>query len=157
MTKVEKRFTVSRMTEADAAEAAVIDAEVYTTPWSERSFSDSLKKDCYLFLTVRGKGPEILGYCGLVQSFDEADITNVTVRSKARGQGIAFLMLNELMEEGRKRGISRFSLEVRASNQPAIRLYRKLGFCQEGRRKNFYSLPEEDALIFWKDETRADG
>ena len=66
-------------------------------------------------------------------------------------------MLNELMEEGRKRGISRFSLEVRASNQPAISLYRKLGFCQEGRRKNFYSLPEEDALIFWKDETRADG
>ena len=104
MTKVEKRFTVSRMTEADAAEAAVIDAEVYTTPWSERSFSDSLKKDCYLFLTVRGEGPEILGYCGLVQSFDEADITNVTVRGKARGQGIAFLMLNELMEEGRKRG-----------------------------------------------------
>ena len=39
----------------------------------------------------------------------------------------------------------------------AISLYRKLGFCQEGRRKNFYSLPEEDALIFWKDETRADG
>ena len=98
MTKVEKRFTVSRMTEADAAESAVIDAEVYTTPWSERSFSDSLKRDCYLFLTVRGEGPEILGYCGLVQSFDEADITNVTVRGKARGQGIAFLMLNELMK-----------------------------------------------------------
>ena len=143
------------MTESDAAEAAAIDAGVYTTPWSEHSFMEALKKDCYLFLTVRGEGREILGFCGLVQSFDEADITNVTVRSEARGQGIAFLMLNELMREGRERGICRFSLEVRASNVPAISLYRKLGFHQEGRRKNFYSMPEEDALILWKDESTA--
>ena len=58
-------------------------------------------------------------------------------------------MLEALMERGRERGIERYTLEVRVSNEPAIRLYHRLGFEDAGIRKNFYEKPSEDALIMW--------
>ncbi len=94
-------------------------------------------------------GGRILGYCGLIRSFDEADITNVTVREDCRRLGIGRRMLEELLKEGQAMGIKNFSLEVRASNEAAFSLYRKLGFIQEGLRKNFYDNPAEDARILW--------
>ena len=60
------------------------------------------------------------------------------------------MMLKVLMEEGCKRGINAFTLEVRAGNAPAIHLYEKLGFVQEGIRPGFYERPKEDAIIMWK-------
>ena len=71
-----------------------------------------------------------------------------------RRQGIARRMLSELMREGRDEGIGRFTLEVRASNEAAIALYRGLGFYQEGVRKNYYESPREDALILWTRERK---
>ena len=83
-----------------------------------------------------------------------ADITNGTVKKEYRRQGIARRMLSELMREGRDEGIGRFTLEVRASNEAAIALYRGLGFYQEGVRKNYYESPREDALILWTRERK---
>ena len=59
-------------------------------------------------------------------------------------------MLLKLMEEGVKMGVEAFTLEVRKSNDSAIRLYESLGFVMEGIRKNFYEEPIEDALIMWR-------
>ena len=56
------------------------------------------------------------------------------------------------MEETKKEGIEAFTLEVRATNMPAIKLYEKLGFTKAGIRKNFYENPKEDAIIMWKNQ-----
>ncbi len=142
-------YTIQEMRPEDACEAAVLDAQIFSMPWSEHGFLSSLLSEDTLYLTVRAGG-RLIGYCGLLQSFDEADITNVAVAEEYRGQGIGCAMLTELMQRGSARGIERFTLEVRVSNLAARSLYRKLGFVSVGIRKNFYEKPREDADIMWK-------
>lgn len=136
----------------DVAETAALERTIFTMPWSENGFLSSLKQKETLYLAVRMDGT-LVGYCGLLQSFDEADITNVAVHPSYRGRGIGYQMLCALMEHGRKRGIERFTLEVRIGNTHAIHLYEKLGFRAAGLRQNFYERPKEDALIMWTESS----
>lgn len=147
-------LTVRLMEETDLDQVAAIEAGIFSEPWSKKGFLDSLRQQESIYVTALLDG-KVVGYCGLLQSFDEADITNVAVEESARGQGVATSMLTELLKLGRKRGILHVTLEVRVSNANAIHLYEKLGFSGVGVRKNFYELPKEDALIMWRHETLA--
>ena len=109
-----------------------------------------LAEDKNSIFLVAEKAGEIIGGCGLTHILDEGDIHNVMVAPAYRGQGIATRMLEKLLGEGRNQGICEFTLEVRVSNAPAIRVYEKLGFVSEGIRPKFYEQPVEDALIMWK-------
>ncbi len=144
MMKVE----ISEMTPQDVPEVAALERQIFTMPWSENGFLSSLQSQDTLYLIARREG-RLLGYCGFLQSFDEADITNVAVAPEERGRGVAYEMLSELMQRGRERGIMRYTLEVRIGNAVAVHLYQKLGFISAGIRKNFYEKPREDALIMW--------
>lgn len=141
-------WKIEKMQPEDIKEVAQIENRIFTLPWSEQGFLSSLQSEDTLYLVVRKEG-RVAGYCGLLQSFDEADITNVAVAEEARGAGIGFAMLSELMRLGKERGIARYTLEVRASNAAALHLYEKLGFQSVGIRKNFYDRPKEDAVIMW--------
>ncbi len=106
----------------------------------------------------------ITGICGLRVIAGEGEITNVSVDRNYRKRGIGAAMLEHVLEEGKKLGIEAFTLEVRCSNQPAIRLYEKFGFIGEGVRKGFYKAAfgqngeaREDALIMWKRQERNGG
>jgi len=92
----------------------------------------------------------VLGVCGYLESFGEADICNVSVDKSYQNKGIATKMLECLMKEGADKGVVAYTLEVRAGNKSAIHLYEKLGFVSEGIRPGFYERPKEDALIMWK-------
>lgn len=142
-------FEIRPMCEQDLDEVAALEREIFSVPWSKNGFASALRQEAAHYLTVRLDG-ELAGYCGFLQSFDEADITNVAVAPAFRGQKIAQCMLEELMRQGRKRGVASYTLEVRASNAPAIHLYKKLGFVDAGIRPGFYDDPKEDALILWK-------
>jgi ribosomal-protein-alanine N-acetyltransferase len=142
------QLKIMEMTPEDVAEVAALEAQIFSMPWTSQGFLDVLRLPDSLYLTVRLAG-RLIGYCGLLQSFDEADITNVAVTEQARGQGVGREMLLELMRLGKERGISRYTLEVRAGNVAAIHLYQKLGFESAGIRKNFYEKPTEDAVIMW--------
>lgn len=144
------RYKIEQMRPEDAAEAAAIEARIFSMPWSENGFRMSIVSSDTLYLCVRD-GENMIAYCGLLQSFDEADITNVAVREEYRSQGVGRAMLEALMEGGKERGISRFTLEVRVGNKTALHLYESLGFVSAGIRKNFYDLPKEDAVIMWKE------
>jgi [ribosomal protein S18]-alanine N-acetyltransferase len=61
--------------------------------------------------------------------------------------------MRHVLEEAVRLGARRATLEVRAGNDAARRLYERLGFYVAGRRRNYYSAPVEDALILWRDET----
>ena len=81
----------------------------------------------------------------------ETDMMNVAVSPEARRRGIAQGLISALVEELKRRESHCLTLEVRASNIPAITLYEKLDFSQVGRRPNYYRNPKEDALILRKE------
>ena len=139
---------ISEMMPEDIPEVAALERQTFSVPWSENGFLTSLQSPDTLYLTVRQEG-RLAGYCGLLQSFDEADIMNVAVAPEFRNRGVGRRMLSALMDRGRKRGILRYTLEVRQSNAAALHLYEKLGFVSVGIRKNFYEKPTESAVIMW--------
>ncbi len=139
-------------TPEDAREVSELEKAVFgSSAWTEKDFLESLALSYTCYLIAR-EGDALAGSCGLRNMCGEADITNVMVAPEYRRQGIGELMLRELMRRGREMGIRAFCLEVRLGNLPAIRLYEKLGFVQEGIRPRFYTDPVEDARIMWKRE-----
>ena len=92
---------------------------------------------------------KVIGYAGLLMIAGEGDVTNIAVFPGNRGHGTGSALTEALLSEGRKRGMGAFTLEVRVSNQPAIHIYKNLGFRSEGVRRGFYEKPKEDALIMW--------
>ncbi len=143
------KMRISEMTQDDIPSVASVERLIFSMPWSESGFLSSLLLPDTLYLCARTDEGRVIGYCGFLQSFDEADITNVAVHPDYRCRGVASAMLAELMERGRGRGVQRYTLEVRVSNGQAVRLYERLGFASVGVRKNFYEQPREDALIMW--------
>ena len=92
-----------------------------------------------------------MGYVGSQTVLDETDMMNIAVLPEARRAGIGERLILSLIEMLKDRGSRSLTLEVRASNTPAISLYEKLGFLQVGRRPNYYRRPREDALILRKE------
>ena len=90
---------------------------------------------------------DIVGYIGMYFSLDEGEITNVAVDSRMRRRGVGEMLVKAMQKEAGQRGISSIVLEVRISNENAIRLYERNGFVNQGVRKGFYELPKEDAYI----------
>lgn len=140
---------IRRMEPEDIPQVAEIEKNTFSMPWSEMAFHDTLKREDTLYLVAEEQG-EILGYCGLWQSFNEGEIPNVAVNASNRRRGVGQALLTELLQQGEKRGITAFTLEVRVGNRRAISLYEKLGFRSVGIRPHFYVEPVEDAVIMWK-------
>ena len=90
------------------------------------------------------------GYVGSQSVMGESDMMNIAVHPDYRRQGIAEALVLALVSRLKSEGNYQLTLEVRASNTPAQRLYEKLGFTEVGRRRNYYRAPREDALILQK-------
>lgn len=133
----------------DAEAAAGLEAENFSEPWSVNSFIEEIKKETSIYI-VAYEGEILVGVCGLVTSFDEGEVLNVSVKKEYRQQGIAEQMLQQLLQKAECKGIKHFTLEVREGNVPARNLYEKLGFVCEGIRPGFYRNPTENAAIYWK-------
>ncbi len=93
----------------------------------------------------------LLGYLVLSTVLDEGNVDNVAVAPEHRRRGIADALLDDAEARGRAMGLSSVTLEVRAGNLPAIRLYEKHGFREVGRRRDYYERPREDAILMTKD------
>ena len=132
----------------DIEVAAQLEAENFSEPWSANSFMEEINKGTSIYL-VAYEGGELIGICGLVVSFDEGEVLNVSVRKEYRRQGVAERMLCHLLAEAEAKEIRHFTLEVREGNVPARTLYEKLGFVCEGIRPDFYRNPTENAAIYW--------
>ncbi len=132
----------------DIEAVTILEAENFSEPWSANSFIEEIRKETSLYI-VAYEGETLVGICGLVTSFDEGEVLNVSVAKEYRKQGIAYQMLQHLLNEGESKGIKHFTLEVREGNVPARTLYEKLGFVCEGIRPNFYRNPAENAAIYW--------
>lgn len=140
------------MTDSDVPSAAEIERTLFSDPWTELSFLESLKRPEALFLVAEDESGHICGYCGAYVSLFEADIVNVGVEKASGGRGIGFSLVTELVKKLKDKGISDVFLEVRKSNEPAKRIYEKAGFEPLYIRKNFYDDPKEDAIIMKRSE-----
>lgn len=141
---------ITRMTAAHVPQVAALEQECFSDPWSQQSVASELDNPLSLWL-VWVEGSKVLGYVGSQTVMDETDMMNVAVAPAARRQGIARKLIEALVQQLQERGSHCLSLEVRASNAPAIALYERLGFQEVGRRPNYYRHPKEDGLILRKE------
>ena len=145
------QIQIRELQEEDTKALAQIEEEAFSMPWSEQDFKELLKHPYCFYLVALAEG-RIAGCCGFTNICHEANIDNVVVAGQYRNLGIAQAMLGELIKRGDGMGVEAYTLEVRASNVPAIHIYEKAGFRSEGIRPGFYEKPREDALIMWTDE-----
>lgn len=140
--------TVRQMEITDLEQVVPIEEANFSVPWTANGlFTFLLREDALFLVAEEEETGETLGYCGSIISLDEADITNVCVREESRKQGIGKMLVERLITETKKTGVATWHLEVRKSNEGAIRLYESLGFAQDGLRKNYYEEPKEDAVL----------
>ncbi len=142
-----------RITEMKAhhvPQVAELEKLCFSAPWSEASITRELTCSYSFWLVAEDDGV-VAGYIGSQISFPEADVMNVAVRPEYRRRGIGEILVEVLSTHLRNIDCESLTLEVRASNMPAIALYEKLGFTQVGRRPNYYRDPKEDALILRKE------
>lgn len=97
---------------------------------------------------------QLLGIGCLWAILDEAHITTLAIEPTCQGQKLGQFLLTELLLSGHRRGLSRATLEVRASNQRALQLYQKFGFREAGQRRRYYS-DGENARILWRSGLQA--
>ena len=139
-------MTVEPMAERHLEAIAAIERVCFHEPWSVGALREELDNPNNLFF-VGVREDTVLGYVGCQTVLDEGYITNVAVAPDCRRQGVAAALLAELRRHAEEKALSFVTLEVRASNEPAIALYTDAGYVQVGTRRNFYTHPTEDALL----------
>lgn len=138
------------MTAAHIAPIAALERVCFSDPWPEAAVESELTNPLSLWLVAVEEG-QVAGYVGSQSVLGEADMMNVAVSPEFRRRGVARALLLALERRLAENAVHSLTLEVRASNEPAISLYHSLGYVQVGRRPNYYHKPREDALILRKE------
>ena len=140
---------ITNMTAQHVSQVAELEKLCFSDPWSEKSVASELDNKLAWWL-VATDGDRVAGYVGSQTVMGETDMMNIAVHPDYRRRGLAEALVNALVEDLKKQESHCLTLEVRASNEAAQKLYEKLGFAQVGLRKNYYRNPKEDALILRK-------
>lgn len=137
---------IRTMTPEDCEMVLAIEEACFSVPWSLKSFQDTFSYSGNHYL-VAWEDEKVVGFIGLMAVGDEGDITNVAVLPSYRKQKIGSALVKAMIELAKEQQISQIMLEVRSSNEAAIKLYEKYGFQFVCKRKNYYQKPVEDADI----------
>lgn len=138
---------------ADAEAIAALHASSFDPPWSAASVRSLLALPTTLAVVVDAVHATLAGYVMIQAAADEAEILSIAVARHRRGHGLGARLLAAAERAASARGARRIFLEVADDNSPAIRLYRRAGFDETGRRKGYYrhaARPPVDALILAK-------
>ena len=147
------RIQIIPMTKENLPQVAELERVCFPDPWSRNMLKEELENDLAAFLVALDGQGAVAGYAGLQVVLDEGYILNVAVRPDCRRQGVAGQLLQVFLDFAKGNRLAFLTLEVRASNYPAIALYGSRGFRGVGRRKNYYEHPKEDAVIMTLDLT----
>ncbi len=137
---------IINMNEQHIGAVARLERDCFSQPWSERVLEAELKNPNALFLAAI-EDEALIGYAGIHRVLDEGYIANIAVDSRFRRDGVATALLSGLFAFARENRLGFLTLEVRGGNEPAIAFYRKMGFGEVGRRRNYYANPTEDAIL----------
>jgi ribosomal-protein-alanine N-acetyltransferase len=136
---------------ADLAAIERVERRSYPTPWSRSMFASEIAKPTSICLGAVEPGAGLVGYLIISRYVDAWHVMNVAVDPDHRGRGIARTLFDDLFARTAEDGGRGYTLEVRVSNEEAIRLYERLGFKSRGVRRGYYTDNREDALVMWKD------
>ncbi|MDB5764546.1 MAG: rimI [Herminiimonas sp.] len=139
----------ARMQVDDLTEVLAIEYAIYPYPWTRGNFLDSLYSG-YETWVLRDMPGMLLGYFLLMLAVDEAHLLNITVRTDSQGRGIGCMLLDKVVALSRGKNMQSLLLEVRPSNQRALKVYQHYGFSQIGVRRNYYPAARnarEDAIV----------
>ena len=135
------------MTMDDLKEVMAIETDIYEYPWTRGIFQDCMRVgyQCHVFEQDDG----IKAYSVLSIGVAEAHVLTLCVRLDSQRQGLGRMMMEYMLELARQGGAETMILEVRPSNESAIRLYHQLQFNEVGLRPDYYPSADgrEDALI----------
>ena len=146
-------YRIIDTTQTQLEQIEKIEQQCFSCPWTLDQLRSQLSDDRHVFLAAVDAGGTVLGYVGMMFVLDEGYISNVAVAPAYRRQGVADALISALMTRAEELNLAFVTLEVRTGNEPAKSLYAKHGFVPVGRRKNYYDLPKEDAILmtrFWK-------
>ena len=134
-------YQLKPMTAEHLEEIAALEAACFSAPWTVEMLQEELFNTSASYIVAEGEDGSVLGYAGVQVVLDEGYITNIAVREDCRRQGLGDALLDVFCRFGAT-NLAFLTLEVRASNRPAIDLYLKHGFAQVGRRKDTMKSPE---------------
>ena len=140
--------------ETDIDDILRIESISFTNPWTREMYLSELEhRDVSFFYIARDAVGEAIGFCSCWLVLDEVHINNLDVLPEHRRSGVASALIEHVLKEGEGRGARRATLEVRRSNEPARKLYEKFGFSVTAVRRGYYTRPDEDALILWRESS----
>jgi len=152
MSTTANRVDFRRLELRDLTAIEKIERASYRTPWSRSMFAGELAKPSSISLgAFDPETHELLGYLIISRYVDAWHVMNVAVAPKHRRKRIAASLLERLFDITSGEGRRGYTLEVRVSNDVAIKLYERAGFKARGVRRGYYTDNREDALIMWRD------
>ena len=136
---------IKDMAQEDLRQVAEIESQIFSLPWSEKAFEESLNNRNTLYIVAKEK-EKVLGYTGMYISFQEGNITNIAVNPDYRRKKIGLKLISEILKRAKQIGVTDVILEVRETNVAAISLYEKMGFRITGVKPNAIRL-KDGALL----------
>jgi ribosomal-protein-alanine N-acetyltransferase len=150
--RVERLVRANSTSDDDLRAVVELEVESFTNPWSRESIVWELENsDVTRVYLLRNDDGVILAFCVCWVIFDELHVNTLAVKPAARRAGLGTALMREVMAEAAAAGATRATLEVRASNTAALGLYTRLGFHVAAKRPRYYTKPDEDALILWRE------
>jgi ribosomal-protein-alanine N-acetyltransferase len=165
MVQIRQQLALELMREADIATVQEIEREIFATPWPRNAyFRELASRSSAHYVVLRQEGvqrpaaywgseldPTIVGYGGMWRMYDEAHVTTIGVRHELHHQGLGRILFAGLVQAAYDMGAKWVTLEVRTSNENAMKMYEAFSFKVIGRRKGYYTDNGEDAIVMWSD------
>ncbi|CDO04136.1 ribosomal-protein-alanine N-acetyltransferase [Oceanobacillus picturae] len=142
-------ITIRKMEIADVDQVMEVERVSFTTPWTTDIFYQEIVDNQYAYYYVIEWNGRIVGYVGTWVVLEDAQVTNIAIMPELRGNKLGEKLFQYMLLQVKLIGATRLSLEVRESNIPAQKLYRKFGLVPGGIRKNYYTDNQEDAIVMW--------
>jgi ribosomal-protein-alanine N-acetyltransferase len=165
MVQIRQSLALEMMREGDVATVQEIEREIFATPWPRNAYYRELaSRSSAHYVVLRQEGleaptrfraaemdPTIIGYGGMWRMYDEAHVTTIGVRRDLHHHGYGRILFAGLVQAAYDMGAKWVTLEVRTTNDNAMRMYEGFGFKVIGRRKGYYTDNGEDAIVMWSD------
>ena len=131
-------------TKSDIDAIASLELSCFDDPWSKEDLKSCMDKDFYDIFVI--EEDKVVGYF-ITMTVDDCELLRICVDNEYRSKGLGTSLMQKLIQVQQEKGIGRVLLEVRHTNQSAIRLYKKFQFTEFGVRKNYYG-GNIDARLF---------
>jgi ribosomal-protein-alanine N-acetyltransferase len=166
MVQIRQQLAIELMRESDVNTVQEIEREIFATPWPRNAYYRELASRASAhYVVLRQEGPDtkpiesrvadfdptIIGYGGMWRMYDEAHVTTIGVRRDLQHLGYGRILFAGLVQAAYDMGAKWVTLEVRTTNDNALRMYEGFGFKVIGRRKGYYTDNGEDAIVMWSD------